>query len=77
MGRKKSPIKNFDKMCNLGNKYIVVDMPDGGEDGKVLFVEKAGVYYVRGGSNDKSECLFFADFIDHVNKLQQKRGEKE
>ena len=71
MRENESPIRKFDKMCHFGNKYIAVDMPHERDTGKVLFVKRAGIDYVLGGSNDLEMCLFFADFIDYINESQQ------
>ena len=71
MRKNENPIRKFDKICHFGNKYIAVDMPHERDTGKVLFVKRAGIYYVLGGSYDLEMCLFFADLIDHINELQQ------
>lgn len=71
MRKNENPIRKFDKMYHFGNNYIAVDMPHERDDGKVLFVRKAGMDYVLGGSNALDLCLFFADLIDHINELKQ------
>lgn len=71
MGKDNSPIRKFDKMCHFGNKYIAVDMPHERDTGKVVFIKRAGIYYVVGGSYDLEMCLFFAELIDHINDLQR------